>query len=143
MSENNFILYNLNNVGTDWYLSCNKNIEDLTYSPYLQLRCSNNVDPWVDKSPHYHSKSQEIFIVLDGELWMMLEDKPCTMVRKSLLLIQPGFPHIVIGGKSNISHFVLKIPHQEDKWIQTNRNADYDKIRIKMTENHFKGKIDR
>ncbi|NVM38379.1 MAG: cupin domain-containing protein [Candidatus Lokiarchaeota archaeon] len=142
MSENKYFHYNLNNVGIHWYLSCNKNIDDLTYSPYLQLRCSNYVDPWEDKSSHYHSKSQEIFILLEGELWMLLNDKPFTMPRRSLLLVQPGVPHMVIGGKQKIRHIVLKVPHQEDKWIQTNKNTNYNNIKIKMTENHFKREID-
>jgi mannose-6-phosphate isomerase-like protein (cupin superfamily) len=142
MSENNYILYNLNTIGTDWFLSCKKNEDDRTYSPYLQLRFSNYVDPWDDPIPHYHTKAQEIFILLDGELWMMLHDTPFKMQRRSLLLIQPGVPHIVIGGKPKIRHFVLKVPHREDKWIQANKSTNYDELRIKMAENHFKGEVD-
>ena len=137
MSKTEYFLYNLNNVGIQWYLSCNKNVDDITYSPYLQLRCSNYIDPWEDKTSHYHSKSQEIFVLLDGELWLMLDDKPFTMLRKSLLLVQPGVPHTVIGGRHKIRHFVIKVPHQEDKWIKTNKNANHDDIRTSMAEKQF------
>ncbi|MFX1572175.1 MAG: cupin domain-containing protein [Promethearchaeota archaeon] len=142
MNETKYFLYNLNNVGIQWYLSSNKNIDDKAYSPHLQLRCSNYVDPWEDKSSHYHSKSQEIFILLDGELWMMLDGEPYTILRNNLLLVQPGVPHMIIGGRTKIRHFVLKVPHQEDKWIQHNENINYDTIKVKMAENHYKSDID-
>ncbi|MFX1313307.1 MAG: cupin domain-containing protein [Promethearchaeota archaeon] len=142
MSETKYFLYNLNNAGIQWYLSCNKNVDDITYSPYLQLRCSNYVDPWEDKSSHYHSKSQEIFILLDGELWMMLDDEPFTLLRNNLLLVQPEVPHMIIGGNQKIRHFVLQVPHQKDRWIQVNKNTNYDKERIKMAKNHYRCEID-
>ena len=137
------ILNNLNDIGIEWYLNCNKNVDDIVYSPYLQLRCSNYVDPWEDTSSHYHSKSQEIFILLDGELWMMLNGEPFTLLRNNLLLVQPGVPHMIIGGKPKIRHFVLKVPHHEDKRIQVKKNTDYDKERVIMAENHYKSEIDR
>ncbi|UCC18139.1 MAG: cupin domain-containing protein [Promethearchaeota archaeon] len=142
MIKTNYFLYNLNNVGIQWYLGCNRNVDDMTYSPYLQLRCSNFVDPWEDIYSHYHSESQEIFILLEGELWMLVNNKPFTMLKNNLLLVQPGVPHMIIGGKPKIRHFVLKVPHQKDEWIKSNENVNYDTIKVKMAESHFKNEVD-
>jgi mannose-6-phosphate isomerase-like protein (cupin superfamily) len=142
MKKSKYYLYNLNNVGIQWYLSCTKSVDDIAYSPYLQLRCSKYVDPWEDKYSHYHSKSQEIFILLEGELWMRINGEPFTMLKNNLLLIQPEVPHTVIGGKPKIRHLVLKVPHKEDRWIQADGKANFDKLKVDMDENYFNWEID-
>ncbi len=143
MSENKYILYNLNVVeGESWYLSCFKNEKDPNFSPILQLRCSNYVDPWEDSSFHYHTISQEIFILLDGELWMIINDKPLTLRNRNILLVQPEVSHSIVGGRGKIRHLVFKIPHKEDKWILTKSKINYNKIRIDMTNKYFKANID-
>lgn len=58
-------LYNTNE-GHGWFIS---NIHDgLFYSKYLAVRKGNFVEPWQDDQIHYHTISQEIFLILEGEI---------------------------------------------------------------------------
>ncbi|MFX1255748.1 MAG: cupin domain-containing protein [Promethearchaeota archaeon] len=104
------------------------------YSPVLQIRRSNFVEPWRDASSHFHTSAHEIFLVLKGELWLIVEDLPIRLQEESLLVVQPGVPHVAVGGRGPIQHYVMQISddHDEKKTIE-----EFSPEKLKKLESSF------
>lgn len=114
MIQSNSILYDLNEKN-GWLLNSSKN--SIWHSKWLQLGRSDFTKPWNDGKFHYHSISQEIYYVLQGELWIIINDIPLKLNQNNLLLVQKNIPHAVVGGNGIIQHYMMKIPHSEDEKI--------------------------
>lgn len=119
MSDNSFI-YDLKDK-RGWIIGCFK--EKNNYDSYLQLGKTSFIEPWSDPDIHYHTQAQELYIVLNGEMWIQVGDDTILRVKeKGLLLVQPNVPHSVIGGKGKIQHIGIKVPHEKDKKINVRKN---------------------
>jgi mannose-6-phosphate isomerase-like protein (cupin superfamily) len=127
MTKQSFTLYDLENK-QGWILSSFKNKDDVHYSPVLQFGRTNYCDPWQDPNFHSHNISLEVYLLIEGELWHVVNDLPIDMKGRSLLVVQPGISHSIIGGRGKIQHFGMKIPHQEDKKIIDTKQRDLDKM---------------
>lgn len=111
MSEDKPALYDLNEK-KGWLLkSTNK---DKWYSQLLQLGRTNFVEPWNDGKFHYHSISQEIYYVVQGELWIIIDSIPLKLKQNNLLLVEKNIPHALVGGQGIIQHYMMKMPHNND-----------------------------
>lgn len=120
MSDNSLI-YDLKDK-KGWIIGCFK--EKNHYDSYLQLGKTNFIEPWSDPEVHYHTHAQELYIVLNGEMWITVgKDTILRVKEKGLLLVQPNVPHSVIGGKGKVQHIGIKIPHKEDKKINVRKNV--------------------
>ncbi|NPD90247.1 MAG: hypothetical protein HGN29_16165, partial [Asgard group archaeon] len=87
-----YTLYNLENKN-GWLLSSFKGKDDNCYSPLLQFGRTNFQEPWQDPNFHSHSISLEIYLLIEGELWHVVDEVPIIMKGRSLLLVQPGISH--------------------------------------------------
>ncbi|NHJ41343.1 MAG: hypothetical protein FK731_15025 [Asgard group archaeon] len=114
MLEGKYHLYNLLNKG-GWLLSPNH--QDEFCSTLIQLGRTDFLDPWSDPAFHYHTNSQELYLVMHGKLWLLVGDSYVKLKERNLLLVQPRVPHAVVGGKGAIQHFGLKIPCITDKKV--------------------------
>ncbi len=114
MVQSNSILYDLNEK-KGWLLKSSK--DGSWHSKWLQLGRTNFIEPWTDEKFHYHSTSQEIYFVLQGELWIIINDIPLKLKKNSLLLVQKKIPHAVVGGSGIIQHYMMKMPHTKDEKI--------------------------
>ncbi|NHK31716.1 MAG: hypothetical protein FK730_10215 [Asgard group archaeon] len=114
MPEGKFHLYNLQNKG-GWLLS--PTFTNEFYSTLIQFGRTDFLEPWSDPAIHYHTNSQELYLVMHGELWLQVGDSYVNLREKNLLLVQPGVLHAVVGGKGPIQHFGLKIPCITDEKI--------------------------
>jgi len=141
MTDTSFSLYDLENKH-GWLLSSFKNKDDIHYSPLLQFGRTNYCDPWQDPHFHSHSISQEIYLLIEGELWHLVDDIPIVMKERSLLIVQPGISHSIIGGRGKIQHFGMKIPHQEDKKIIDNKNREINNILNIIKEDNVENHLD-
>ena len=102
MIDEKFALYDLNEK-QGWLLSSFKDKEDIHYSPLLQLGRTNFSDPWEDKDFHHHTNSLEIYLLNEGILWVAVDNTAIKMNGCSLLVVQPGISHSVIGGQGKIN----------------------------------------
>jgi len=131
MSDSKFTLYDLNEK-SGWLLSSFMDKEDSHYSPLLQLGRTNFLDPWEDKDFHHHTNSLEIYLLVEGILWIAVDNIPIRMKGCSLLVVQPGFSHSVIGGEGKINHYGMKVPHSNDERVTNETPENILDLKEKM-----------
>jgi mannose-6-phosphate isomerase-like protein (cupin superfamily) len=73
------------------------------------------VPPWRDHEYHLHDDSEEYYFVFNGELHLQVADAFISLKTREALMVKPGVPHAVVGGKGSIEHFVLRLPAHEDR----------------------------
>ena len=141
MPNPDFTLYELDNK-QGWILSSFKEQDDINYSPLLQFGRTNFCEPWQDPNFHSHTISLEIYLLIEGELWYIVNDIPIIMKGRSLLLVQPGVSHSIIGGKGKIQHFGMKIPHQKDEKIIDTKQRDISNFLELMENGNIQSSLD-
>lgn len=141
MHSSKYSLYNLNDK-QGWILSSFKEEDDIHYSPLLQFGRTNHCDPWQDPNFHSHSVSLEVYLLIEGELWHVVNGIPIIMKGRSLLLVQPDISHSIVGGQGKIQHFGMKIPHQEDEKIIDSKSRDIAKMIDLMDKGKTENKLD-
>lgn len=117
MKHLEYFLYNLEKK-EGWLLDSSK--EDQWYSKHLKLGRTNFREPWHDGKIHFHTSAQEIYFIVKGEIWLIIDNKPLILHERNILLVQPNIPHAVVGGKGTIQHYMMKIPHSNDEKIVLN-----------------------
>jgi mannose-6-phosphate isomerase-like protein (cupin superfamily) len=79
------------------------------------IRHSASVEPWVDEDVHIHENSEEYYFLLQGKLWLMVENTLITLEPKEFLQVRESVPHAVVKGAGKIEHFVIRIPATDDR----------------------------
>ena len=79
-------LFNLNELN-GWIIGPEFDINTPYYSSLLNLGRTNYLYPWKDPKFHYHTKSIEIYLVLHGELWIIVDKIAVKLKEKSILLV--------------------------------------------------------
>ncbi|NPE08772.1 MAG: cupin domain-containing protein [Asgard group archaeon] len=125
MGNANYKLYN-SNEKQGWFVS--NNHSDLFYSKYLAVRKGNFVEPWKDNQIHYHTVSQEIFLVLEGEITLLVSEKLFKLKKRNFLMLNPNVPHAILGGKGKIQNYIMKIPQIDDERIVIQEGIQSDEI---------------
>jgi mannose-6-phosphate isomerase-like protein (cupin superfamily) len=75
------------------------------------------VAPWSDANIHQHESSEEFYLLLQGQLHLVVNDFRITLHPKELLMLRPGVPHAVIGGAGAIEYFGIRAPARDDKLV--------------------------
>jgi mannose-6-phosphate isomerase-like protein (cupin superfamily) len=75
------------------------------------------VTPWADPAIHIHENSEEYYLLLQGELRVLVAESRVTLRPQEMLMIKPQVPHAIVGGKGHIEHFGLRAPALKDKQI--------------------------
>ena len=112
MLEGKFHFYDFSNKG-GWLLSHFH--QNKYHSSLIQFGRTDFVDSWFDPATHYHTTAYEVYLVMHGELWVLVDDFSIALKEGNLLLVQPRVPHAVVGGKGPIQNFTLKIPCSSDE----------------------------
>lgn len=73
------------------------------------------VQPWVDLGLHLHEASEEYYLLLHGELRLRIAGAALSLRALELLMVRPGVPHAILGGKGPIEHFGIRAPASEDR----------------------------
>ena len=71
--------------------------------------------PWVDGDIHYHSESEEYYLLLRGELQLLVEGSVFTLRPDEILQVKPRTPRAIVGGSGQIELFVLRALAPEDR----------------------------
>jgi len=79
------------------------------------VRHSAGAAPWADASVHSHLGSEEYYLVLEGRLWLLIEDALYTVGAGEMAMVKPGVPHAVAQGEGPIEHFGLRAPAPSDR----------------------------
>jgi mannose-6-phosphate isomerase-like protein (cupin superfamily) len=80
------------------------------YSQYLDIGYNQVSKPWRDEAPHYHSVSEEYFVVLQGQIDMLVEGEIVQVKPRELLAMRSEVTHQVIGGSAPIENFLFRVP---------------------------------
>ena len=91
----------------------------------IALRHTGSVTPWSDLNVHKHRKSEEFYILIEGQLKIQVRDFLISLQSNEILMIKPKIPHAIVGGTGDIEHFGIRTPAIEDKLVEgeINQNA--------------------
>ena len=81
----------------------------------LTVRHGALVPPWSDADVHVHFSSEEYYLVLLGELHLLVLNTQVTLRALEMLMVKPGCPHAVLGGEGPIEHLGLRAPAPDDR----------------------------
>lgn len=76
----------------------------------------HQVDIAEDAQTHYHKKLTEIYIVLEGEGYLELDDKLVPVKPMTAVMIQPGCRHRAVG-KFRIINVAIPPFDPQDEWF--------------------------
>jgi mannose-6-phosphate isomerase-like protein (cupin superfamily) len=83
----------------------------------VAMRHSALEQPWSDTCVHLHRQSEEFFLLLQGELRLLVLDTVITLRPHEILMVRPGFPHAIVGGEGLIEHLGFRAPALQDKQV--------------------------
>ncbi|MEW6405037.1 MAG: cupin domain-containing protein [Chloroflexota bacterium] len=83
----------------------------------VAVRHTSSVTPWTDPEIHKHENSEEYYILLQGELRLLVAESSVTLKPREILAVKPQVAHAIIGGEGPIEHFGIRAPNLNDKHI--------------------------
>ena len=86
-----------------------------TAHEWVAVRHTAWVTPWVDPGVHIHERSEEYYLLLQGELRFVVADSLVTLKPQEILMVRPQVPHAIVGGQGRIEHFGIRAPAPDDK----------------------------
>jgi mannose-6-phosphate isomerase-like protein (cupin superfamily) len=75
------------------------------------------VMPWQDSGIHKHDQSEEYYLLLHGNLILLVGKEVVTLQPREILMIRPQTPHAIVGGEGLIEHLGIRTPALDDKRI--------------------------
>lgn len=84
-------------------------------SDRLQVLWKCGDQPWADPGQHFHTDSDELFIVLQGAIEMDVEDERVLIGPGEMCFFPIGVPHAVSTVQTPIQALVIRAPAISDK----------------------------
>ena len=84
-------------------------------SAALQIWYNNTHKSWIDASPHYHEKSDEIFIVLKGILHVEVDGEIHRIGPREYCCFPAGQWHSIVRVEVPVETLMIRSPSVEDK----------------------------
>ena len=81
----------------------------------LQIWYNNTDTAWADPEPHFHTESDEIFIVLHGSIVVEVEGERFTVGPREFCCFLTGVVHAVVDAHPPVESLMLRAPSIEDK----------------------------
>lgn len=81
----------------------------------ITIRHSARVAPWADPDVHIHESSEELYVLLHGELRLLVVGELVSLKPMEVLLVKPRVPHAIVRGTGTIEHFGLRAPALGDR----------------------------
>lgn len=85
------------------------------HSADLQIWYNNTDNTWVDASPHYHEKSDEIFIVLRGALHVEVDGQIHRIGEREFCCFPAGQWHSIVRVEVPAETLMIRAPSVADK----------------------------
>jgi mannose-6-phosphate isomerase-like protein (cupin superfamily) len=102
-------------------LSGSKPFDEFSFeSSEVQIIYNCTDESWSDETVHYHEKSDEIYIVLEGALHILVDGKSMHISKDEYLCVPKGLPHKLIKVDTPHKSFVIRGPSIQDKVVQEN-----------------------
>ena len=76
-----------------------------------------SVSPWSDPNIHKHNMSEEYYLLLKGQLNLVVNNFRITLQPNEILMVKPNVPHAVFGGAGKIEYFGIRAPAFDDKQV--------------------------
>ena len=84
-------------------------------SERLQIWYNNTEKAWADRAPHYHTDSEECFIMLRGEIIVEVEGERYTVHAGEFCCFPIGVWHSVVEVFPPVESLMIRAPSIEDK----------------------------
>lgn len=81
----------------------------------VSIRHSSLVEPWKDGEVHLHEHSEEFYLLLQGILWILVDQDLILLEPNQILQVGEKIPHAVMYGEGKIEHFVIRTPAIDDR----------------------------
>lgn len=91
-------------------------------SEQLQIWYNHTDKTWKDPAPHYHTESDEIFIILLGSIVVEVEGERHTIQAGEFCCFPVGVYHSVVEVHPPVESFMIRAPSIEDKVYQDHGN---------------------
>lgn len=101
----------------EWALLCGR--EPLNHlglkSDKLQIIYNSTTEPWAGAEPHAHTSSDEVYIVLQGEMAIDVAGKVAVVRAGEFLCVPAGTVHRLVNVLTPVKSFVIRGPSVDDK----------------------------
>lgn len=87
---------------------------DPAYSTLVDIGFNRQADVWQDDFAHYHTESEECYLVIRGGLALEVGSQIVSVPAGHLLGIKAGTSHRVVGGQGPIESFSIRVPGGEN-----------------------------
>ncbi len=95
------------------------------YTEYLDIGYNHVSTTWNDEISHVHKSSEEYFIVLQGQINMLVEDRCYPVQPGQLIGIRSGVAHRITGGVPPVENFLIRAPGGgQDKILMPDGNPN-------------------
>lgn len=98
-------------------------------SERLQIWFNRTNETWRDPAPHYHTVSDEIFIVLKGAIIVEVEGERIRVAADELCAFPAGVTHAVVAVEPPVESLMIRAPSVADKVYRDGNEtlADHEK----------------
>jgi mannose-6-phosphate isomerase-like protein (cupin superfamily) len=100
-----------------WALLCGREPKDAfgLKSDRLQIIYNNTDISWADSGPHAHSESDEVYIVIEGEMTVDVAGNVVAVGAGEYLCVPAGTFHHLVAVRPPVKSFVIRGPSINDK----------------------------
>ena len=84
-------------------------------SDRLQIWYNNTEKEWQDRGPHYHTESDEVFILLKGSLVVEVEGLQFSLEEGEYCCFEAGITHRIVEVHPPIESLMIRAPSIGDK----------------------------
>lgn len=111
--------------GFSTLLSGHTPLNDIAFkSEKLQIWYNNTEGTWTDPTSHYHTESDEIFVVLKGSILVEVEGEQFVVGERDFCCFPAGVNHSVIEVYPPVESLMIRAPSVNDKvYVRDQANA--------------------
>jgi mannose-6-phosphate isomerase-like protein (cupin superfamily) len=90
--------------------------DDLAFrSDALQVWFNDRAEPWSDPGPHFHTGSDEVFVVLEGALLVDVDGEHVRVGPGEFCCFPAGLVHQIVSIEPPIRTLMIRAPSVDDK----------------------------
>jgi mannose-6-phosphate isomerase-like protein (cupin superfamily) len=106
--------YCLVNLGIEnrhgYFIGATLPVADPAYSLWLDIGYNRTDHAWQDQSAHFHTDSEEYFIVLRGRIDLEVNGVNLPVLPGWMVGIRAGVPHRIAGVETPVENYLIRVP---------------------------------